>query len=146
MCSLHMRITGLVRQVMVASRHHSILYHYLYLWYCFAAVHVQSKILYIYQCWCGARGVWAPVSLIGYISANDRNLKILVFVCKPVKVCFSWFQERHRENTTIINAFVTLFVLSFVKIISVSFDLLFPIPVYSFIKFLQSYPCSFLWW
>ena len=66
------------------------------------------------------------------ITLYDRNFKVLVFVCKPVKLCFSWFQERHRENTTIIDAFVTFFVLSFVKIISVSFDLLFPVPVYSF--------------
>ena len=65
------------------------------------------------------------------INLYDRNFKALVFVCKPVKVCFSWFQERHRENTTMIDAFVTFFVLSFVKIISVSFDLLFPVPVYS---------------
>ena len=66
------------------------------------------------------------------INLYDRNFKALVFVCKPVKVCFSWFQERHRENTTIIDAFVTFFMLSFVKIISVSFDLLFPVPIYSF--------------
>ena len=65
------------------------------------------------------------------ITLYDCNFKILVFVCKPVKVCFSWFQERHRENTTIIDAFVTFFVLSSIKIISVSFDLLFPVPVYS---------------
>lgn len=72
--------------------------------------------------------------IITYMLINlyDRNFKVLVFVCKPVKVCFSWFQERHRENTTIIDAFVTFFVLSFVKIISVSFDLLFPVPIYSF--------------
>ena len=66
------------------------------------------------------------------ITLYDHNFKVLVFVCKPVKLCFSWFQERHRKNTTIIDAFVTFFVLSFVKIISVSFDLLFPVPVYSF--------------
>ena len=66
------------------------------------------------------------------ITLYDRNCKVLVLVCKPVKVCFSWFQERHRKNTTIIDAFVTFFVLSFVKTISVSFDLLLPVPVYSF--------------
>lgn len=66
------------------------------------------------------------------ISLYDKNFKALVIVCKPFKLCFSWFQERHRANTTIIDAFVTFFVLSFVKIISVSFDLLIPVNVYSF--------------
>jgi hypothetical protein len=63
------------------------------------------------------------------INLYDRNFEVLIFVCKPVMACFSWFQG---GNTTIIDAFVTFFVLLFVKIISVSFDLLFPVPVYSF--------------
>ena len=66
------------------------------------------------------------------ISLYDRNFKVVVIVCKPCKLCFSWFQERHRANTTIIDAFVTFFVLSFIKIMSVSFDLLCPVKIYSF--------------
>lgn len=66
------------------------------------------------------------------ISLHDQNLKALVIVCRPFKLCFSLFQERHRQGTTIIDAFVTFFVLSFVKILSVSFDLLIPVNIYRF--------------
>ena len=66
------------------------------------------------------------------ISLHDCNFKAVLIVCKPFKVCFSWFQKTHRAARTIIDAFVTFFVLSFVKIISVSFDLLYPVPLYAF--------------
>ena len=71
---------------------------------------------------------------ITYILINlyDRNTKVLVILCRPFKGCVSWFHERHKSKTTIIDAFVTFFVLSFVKVISVSFDLLYPVPLYSF--------------
>lgn len=67
------------------------------------------------------------------INMYDRNVKVLVILWKPVKFCLSWFQlERHRAKTTIIDAFVTFFQLSFIKVISVSFDLLYPVPLYTF--------------
>ena len=66
------------------------------------------------------------------ISLYDRNYKAVVIVCKPFKVCFKWLRENQSSNTTIIDAFVSFFVLSFVKITSVSFDLLYPVQLYKF--------------
>ncbi len=64
------------------------------------------------------------------IRLYDRNYRVLIYIWKPFKMIFSLFCKNWEIKTSLIDAFATFFLLSNVKLISVSFDLLMPVKVY----------------
>ena len=66
------------------------------------------------------------------IHLYDRNFKPLVIIWKPFRVIFGLFRRNWKVRTSLIDAFGTFFLLSNVKFLSVSFDLLVPVKVYQF--------------
>ena len=66
------------------------------------------------------------------IHLYDRNFKPLVIIWKPFRVIFGLFRRNWEVRTSLIDAFGTFFLLSNIKFLSVSFDLLAPVKVYQF--------------
>ena len=64
------------------------------------------------------------------IELYDRNFKPVVIMWKPFRRLFGLFQENWNLRTSIIDSFVTTFLLANIKLQSVSFDLLTPVKVY----------------
>ena len=59
---------------------------------------------------------------------HDHNFRPVVLLCKPFKHFFAYIFRRHLDSEgSIINAFATFFLLSFTKILFVSFNLLYAI-------------------
>lgn len=61
----------------------------------------------------------------------DNNVRCLVCMWKPFQMLFSLFRRNWDVRTSVIDSFATFFLLSYVKIISVSSDLLMFTNVYS---------------
>ena len=66
------------------------------------------------------------------IKLYERKFRLLLIIGKPVQVFFGLFQENWHIRTSLIDVFVTTFLLTNVKFQSVSFDLLTPVVVYHF--------------
>ena len=64
------------------------------------------------------------------IGLHDRNFKLVVILWKPFGRLFSLFRRQWEIRTSLIDAFATFFLLSSMKFLSVSFDLLVPMRVY----------------
>ena len=64
------------------------------------------------------------------VSLHDRNCKPLVCMWKPFKHVLITLMHNMNIQTSLIDSFATLFLLSAIKFQSVSFDLLFPTTVY----------------
>ena len=64
------------------------------------------------------------------IDLYDRNFRLLVTLWKPFLRVFSLFRRNWEIRTSVIDAFATFFLLSNVKFLSVSFDLLIPVRVF----------------
>ena len=75
-----------------------------------------------------------PLLLMGLtyllIDLYDRNFKPFIILWKPFRAFFGLFQRNLDIKTSLIDAFATFFVLSNMKFLSVSFDLLAPVQVY----------------
>ena len=82
-----------------------------------------------------AVGVY-PLSLLlltyVLIRLYDTNFKPIVILWKPFHAVFGLFRRNWEVKTSLIDAFSTFFLLSNVKFLSVSFDLLVPVKVYQF--------------
>ena len=65
------------------------------------------------------------------IELNDRNFRLVVWIWRPFHRCFARFRQQWDIRTSIIDAFATFLLLSNVKFLSVSLDLLTPTHVYS---------------
>ena len=61
----------------------------------------------------------------------DRNYRVITIMWRPFQLLFSLFRRNWNIRTSVIDAYATFFLLSFVKFLSVSFDLLVPIKVYN---------------
>jgi len=76
-----------------------------------------------------------PLALIviGYvlIELHTHNVKLIVWSWKPFHRCFARFRQQWDIKTSIIDAFATFLILSNIKLLSVSFDLLLPTYVYN---------------
>ena len=70
--------------------------------------------------------------LLSYIliSLYDRNFRLLVVIWKPFQKIFGLFLQNWNVKTSLIDVFVTFILLSSVKFLSVSHDLLAPVKVY----------------
>ena len=65
------------------------------------------------------------------IDLYDRNFRPLIWIWKPFRKVFMIFKRKWNFKTSLIDAFATFFLLSFIKVMSVSFDLLMPVQVYT---------------
>ena len=69
------------------------------------------------------------------VKLYDENYRVIVFLWKPFKIIFSFFKRNWNIRSSLIDSFATFFLLSNIKFLSVTFDLLAPVPIY---KLLQS--------
>ena len=65
------------------------------------------------------------------VELHDRNCKIVVFLWKPFLRCFARFRRQWDIRTSLIEAFATFLLLSYVKFLSVSLNFLLPVYVYN---------------
>ena len=65
------------------------------------------------------------------IELHDHNIRIIVWIWRPFHRCFARFRQQWDIRTSIIDAFATFILLSNVKFLSVSLDLLTPTHVHS---------------
>ena len=70
--------------------------------------------------------------LISYfvIKLYDRKVSFIVTLWKPFQSVFSAFRKSWKVQTSLIDAFATFFLLSYVKILHVTVDLLVPTQIY----------------
>ena len=61
------------------------------------------------------------------VKLHDHNFKFIIWLWKPFRRCFIRFRRHWDVKTSLIDAFATFFLLSYVKFLSVSFDLLIPV-------------------
>ena len=75
-----------------------------------------------------------PLLLIGLsyllVLLYDHNVRLVVFICKPFVFFFIRFRRQWNIRTSLVDAFATFLLLSYIKILSVSVDLLMPLVVY----------------
>ena len=64
------------------------------------------------------------------ISLYDKNYRIVIIICKPFQLLFSLFQRNWDIRTSVIDAYATFFLLSFIKFLNVTHDFLAPTKVY----------------
>ena len=65
------------------------------------------------------------------VELHDNNFRIIVWLWKPFHYCFDCYRRQWDVRTSLINTFATFFLLSYVKFLSVSFDLLIPVSLYN---------------
>ena len=65
------------------------------------------------------------------IELYDRNIRCIVYLWKPFRHIFNMFKRTWDIQTSIIDSFTAFLLLSYVKILSTSSDLLISTPVYS---------------
>ena len=69
---------------------------------------------------------------ISYLLINlyDKNYRVIVIMWKPFRTIFFLFKKNWNMRTSLIDSYATFFLLSNVKFISVTVDLLIPTKVY----------------
>ena len=65
------------------------------------------------------------------VELHDHNFRIIVWLWKPFHYCFACYRRQWNIRTSLIDTFATFFLLSYVKFLSVSFDLLIPVYLYN---------------
>ena len=60
----------------------------------------------------------------------DRNYRVVTIMWRPFQLLFSLFRRNWDIRTSVVDAYATFFLLSLVKFLSVTFDLLVPTKVY----------------
>ena len=65
------------------------------------------------------------------IELHEHNFRVIVLVWKPFHKCFARFRQQWDIRTSIIDAFATFLLLSNIKLLSASFDLLIPTSVFN---------------
>ena len=72
------------------------------------------------------------LTVISYcmIEMHDRNVRVLVLLWKPFRYVLVLFKRQWDIRTSVIDAYSTFFMLSYIKFCSVSFNLLMPTVVY----------------
>ena len=64
------------------------------------------------------------------VEMHDHDFRIIVCLWKPFHACFVHLRREWNIRGSLINAFATFLLLSYVKFLYTSFDLLFPISVF----------------
>ena len=65
------------------------------------------------------------------IELHSKNVRILVWLWKPFRLCYRRFQRQWDIRSLIVDAFATFFLLSYVKYLFITFDLFAPSSVFS---------------
>ena len=65
------------------------------------------------------------------VEMHDRNFNFVVWLWKPFRRCFILFRRHWDVKTSLVDAFGTFLLLSYVKFLSASFDLLTPVHLYN---------------
>ena len=65
------------------------------------------------------------------IQVHICNFRIINFMCRPLHRCTEHFRSQWNVGTSIVDAFATFLLLSYMKLFSVSSDLLIPTHVYN---------------
>ena len=65
------------------------------------------------------------------VELHDHNCKIVVLIWKPFLRCFARFRRQWDIRTSLIEAFASFLLLSYVKFLSVSLRFLLPVHVYN---------------
>ncbi len=65
------------------------------------------------------------------VQLYTANIKAMVVISKPIRILFMKFRSNFRVKSSLIDAFLTFFLLSSMKLFNVSGDLLIPVPIYS---------------
>ena len=65
------------------------------------------------------------------VELHDHDFRVIVWLWKPFHRCFVCFRREWNIRTSLIDAFATFLLLSYVKFLSVSFDLLVPTHVFN---------------
>ena len=65
-----------------------------------------------------------------FIEFHDRQYTAIVIIWKPFRKMLSIFRKSWDIRTSIIDSFATFFLLSYIKVLSVSADLLIPTTIY----------------
>ncbi|XP_064390095.1 uncharacterized protein LOC135338015 [Halichondria panicea] len=60
------------------------------------------------------------------IELHDRDYKVMVFLWRPFRCVFTTFCRNWNIRNSVIDAYVTFFLLSFVKVLNISIDILTP--------------------
>ena len=76
-----------------------------------------------------------PLALLGLVyllvELHDYGCRPIVWLWKPFQYCFARFRRQWDIKTSLIDSFATFLLLSYVKFLSVSVDLLLPTTVYN---------------
>ena len=76
-----------------------------------------------------------PLALLGLVyllvELHDYGCRLIVWLWKPFQYCFARFRRQWDIKTSLIDSFATFLLLSYVKFLSVSVDLLVPTTVYN---------------
>ena len=65
------------------------------------------------------------------VELHDNDFRIVVWLWKPFHYCFACYRRQWDIRTSLVDTFATFFLLSYVKFLSVSFDLLIPVYLYN---------------
>ena len=65
------------------------------------------------------------------VELHDNDFRIVAWLWKPFRYCFACYRRQWDIRTSLVNSFATFFLLSYVKFLSVSFDLLIPVYLYN---------------
>ena len=65
------------------------------------------------------------------VEVYDRNFRLFVWLWRPFHRCFVHFRRNWNIRTSLVDAFATFLLLSYVKLLSVSVDLLSPVTLFN---------------
>ena len=65
------------------------------------------------------------------VQLHNHDCKLVVWLWKPFRICFARLQRQWDIQTSLIEAFASFLLLSYVKFLSVSFDFLVPVHLYN---------------
>ena len=66
-----------------------------------------------------------------FVKLHDSNIKIIVCLWRPFHSCFVHFRRDWNIKTSLIDSFATFLLLTYMKFLSVSCDLLVPAPIFN---------------
>ena len=65
------------------------------------------------------------------VKLHNHDCKLVVWLWKPFRICFARLQRQWDIQTSLVEAFASFLLLSYVKFLSVSFDFLIPVHLYN---------------
>ena len=71
------------------------------------------------------------VVLYLFVKLHDSNFKIIVCLWRPFHRCFVHFRRDWNIKTSLIDAFATFLLLSYMKFLTISFDILASAPIFN---------------